>query len=1486
MEVITRGSMTEPKPNSGSQPSRQELERLLRDISEKNISGKKDGDAARRLIDLYSRRLYGLAYRILSDRQAAEDTVQDVFLALLEGKARFQGRGHPEAFLLRVTSFLAIDQGKKNQRRKGKEDALMEMQPAGSGTAPVLDSVLRRELEGELSGLLKELTPEVRAALALKFWQGATVREIAGILSTTRSTASRWIDGALEKLRRPLLRKGFGAGVAVSMMGDLLGKMQVPPPSPGFRGRLEQAVKDQPRLPHLPFPPIPEPVRWGLSGSSLGIAAAVAVGVTAVVALSISLLTPGSPEDPAANLTGREGGVVLEATLTTEGNSPTRAPGGGASANRTVQKETALLEGQVLDPDRRPVRRALVRLFPGEGRFPADYFFMTYLQDRPLAEVTTNRLGGFRFGSLSGGSYRILAKAPGLAPGTSGLLRIGEGDELRRIRIRLPRGGDAPGMARLESGEPVEGVRVEAAIPIALGTTRHGFWLEKAVSGKDGRFTISGVGQQAAELLISADRHQVVQPAKYARSGGEPIEILLSEGQLLSGKVVDPDGSPVAGAEVLAFSPRVRNGRRDSRAPCLLVRKAKSDGEGKFHLPGLASQEHALFARHENFATSGPSWMAPSAKGSFQDSTTLKLLRGERIEGRLIYEGKPFGPATGYALPGPLTSTVEPDEERIPFIMSMYAADSFSNVVNTVRFDVDGEGRFTTPPLARGDYILWAYRDLSQYFQWFHANPVSPGEEPPRPRTCRAGQKGVEVVLPRRSPLLFVAGTVVDEKGQGIANVQVECSSIFEGGGSSGFHAFTDQRGVFEVESYDRDRSQQYLALSARTPDGREAALEKISLKEKAKLRDLRIVIDSGIAIAGTVRTAAGLPVMDASVKLEQDGHDPFPRTEPRQIQTDGQGRFRFESPKADRLYSLSVEAEGWARAELGEIEVGTPDADFVLSPEAVLRGRVVDLEGRPVENFSMGIMRYTDRSSSSSTVDHKSDGSGIFSIRGLEAGEYSVYAYERTSSEGRRPMSRTSEKVTVSEGDIVEGIVLVMTRLVALTGKVVDEGTGRPIPGATVADWDPESRHFPDSRFRVETEQDGQFRKEGLPRGTILIYAVAPGYLKCKEQVEISGETDEECLVKLTPAKSLVLIVRDQNGRSVSGAYVHSHIVWPPPPGGIRTDSEGRAELPVPAAGLDLKKDSSNAQIEIQKEGYAPGRLELTPEIIERGLVEVTLKGAGRIVGVVTDHLGEPIPGVQIMARRMRHGHGNRTDDRGTYSISSLEPGEYEVSASSQESILPKLETKAVVAVGRDVQVDFRYPDPATLQFYPVRLVATYEDGRPAGGARIRVSEGRIGVRGGVEPLPVFSENELEFGADGTLEVLFEEPGVDELYFYGGFQRDGDEFQLVKTRGKVVSGQVSVTFRRIPLGEITIRVRDASTGRPISGYDYFCKTEDGGGSGSRCRSPSGEVETRAGAGEVTVTVTADGYKKSEKVVQLPDRGQRTVEFQLLPGEE
>ena len=83
------------------------------------VSLSKDGDLAafNSLVDRYERDIYNLCYRILGDRQAAEDAAQESFLSAYRSLARFAG-GNVRSWLLRI----AANQSKDELRRRKRKD--------------------------------------------------------------------------------------------------------------------------------------------------------------------------------------------------------------------------------------------------------------------------------------------------------------------------------------------------------------------------------------------------------------------------------------------------------------------------------------------------------------------------------------------------------------------------------------------------------------------------------------------------------------------------------------------------------------------------------------------------------------------------------------------------------------------------------------------------------------------------------------------------------------------------------------------------------------------------------------------------------------------------------------------------------------------------------------------------------------------------------------------------------------------------------------------------------------------------------------------------------------------------------------------------------------------------------------------------------------------------------------------------------------------
>jgi len=131
-------------------------------------------DSFSELFDRYKDRTYDFAVRMLGDRQAAGDVVQDVFLRLHRQRQDQNHIQNVEAWLFIVARNLCLNQ-LRNQSKLVSLDSL-ENSPAEATTDP-RQSALRQALAS--------LDSPYREAIILKVYQGFSYQEIAGMLGKT-----------------------------------------------------------------------------------------------------------------------------------------------------------------------------------------------------------------------------------------------------------------------------------------------------------------------------------------------------------------------------------------------------------------------------------------------------------------------------------------------------------------------------------------------------------------------------------------------------------------------------------------------------------------------------------------------------------------------------------------------------------------------------------------------------------------------------------------------------------------------------------------------------------------------------------------------------------------------------------------------------------------------------------------------------------------------------------------------------------------------------------------------------------------------------------------------------------------------------------------------------------------------------------------------------------------------------------------------------
>lgn len=160
---------------------------------------KGDTRAFNQLVLLYQSMAYNVAYRILSDADAAADATQDAFLSAFKAMGKFRG-GSFKAWLLRIVTNACYDQLRVKQRRPSS--SLDDLPVETDHTAYLRDPaeqpdefVERQELNQMIQRGISALPVEQRVIIVLSDVQGLSYQEIAEVegisLGTVKSRLSR-----------------------------------------------------------------------------------------------------------------------------------------------------------------------------------------------------------------------------------------------------------------------------------------------------------------------------------------------------------------------------------------------------------------------------------------------------------------------------------------------------------------------------------------------------------------------------------------------------------------------------------------------------------------------------------------------------------------------------------------------------------------------------------------------------------------------------------------------------------------------------------------------------------------------------------------------------------------------------------------------------------------------------------------------------------------------------------------------------------------------------------------------------------------------------------------------------------------------------------------------------------------------------------------------------------------------------------------------
>ncbi len=172
-------------------------------------------DAAyRELIGRYERPVFSLIYRLVRDREQAEDLAQDTFIKVLNHIDRYSPEFRLSSWLFKIANNLTIDHLRRRRvdtiSIEGAPDAVTAESAKATSIAVVsasespLEELESRELGTAIERAIGKLRPEYRACIMLRHVEDKSYEEIAEIVKLPLGTVKTYIHRARHELRAAL----------------------------------------------------------------------------------------------------------------------------------------------------------------------------------------------------------------------------------------------------------------------------------------------------------------------------------------------------------------------------------------------------------------------------------------------------------------------------------------------------------------------------------------------------------------------------------------------------------------------------------------------------------------------------------------------------------------------------------------------------------------------------------------------------------------------------------------------------------------------------------------------------------------------------------------------------------------------------------------------------------------------------------------------------------------------------------------------------------------------------------------------------------------------------------------------------------------------------------------------------------------------------------------------------------------------------------
>jgi RNA polymerase sigma-70 factor (ECF subfamily) len=181
------------------------------DLLQQALAG--DVEAFGQLVLTYQQPIFNLTYRMLGDPNEAEDAAQEAFIRAYSNLTQYDVHRSFKTWLFSIASNHCIDRLRKRRLTWLSIDEPLPPHPSLVSSEPGPEqSYVEQEKSEFIQDLLKELSPDYRAAVILRYWYDMSYAEIADALKTTESA----IKSRLFRARQSLAEKLENLGIRTS----------------------------------------------------------------------------------------------------------------------------------------------------------------------------------------------------------------------------------------------------------------------------------------------------------------------------------------------------------------------------------------------------------------------------------------------------------------------------------------------------------------------------------------------------------------------------------------------------------------------------------------------------------------------------------------------------------------------------------------------------------------------------------------------------------------------------------------------------------------------------------------------------------------------------------------------------------------------------------------------------------------------------------------------------------------------------------------------------------------------------------------------------------------------------------------------------------------------------------------------------------------------------------------------------------------------